>query len=55
MLEEALRGKPSDPDPLRHVIERWLGLPGNLTIGVVGAAPIVEAIRAVASRAKSET
>ncbi len=53
MLEEALVGKPPDPDLLGRVIDRWLRLPGNLTIGVVSATPIVEAVLSAASRAKS--
>ncbi len=53
MLEEALVGKPPDPDLLGRVIDRWLGLPGNLTIGVVSGTPIVEVIRSAASRAES--
>ncbi len=53
MLEEALVGEPPDPDPLGRVFDRWLCLPGNLTIGVVGAKPIFEAIRSAVSRAAS--
>ncbi len=53
MLEQALTGKPPDPELLRPVIDRWLRLPGNLTIGLVNAAPVVEAIRSAASRAKA--
>ncbi len=53
MLEQALVGKPPDAELLGRVIERWLGLPGNLTVGVVSAAPVVEAIRSAASRAEA--
>ncbi len=53
MLEEALVGKPPDPDLLGRVINRWLRLPGNLTIGAVSATLIVEAVLSAASRAKS--
>jgi hypothetical protein len=53
MLEQALEGKPPDPDLLGRVIDRWLRLPGNLTIGLVSATPVVEAIRSAASRAEA--
>jgi hypothetical protein len=53
MLEQALVGKPPDPELLSRVIDRWLCLPGNLTIGLVSATPVVEAIRSAASRAEA--
>ncbi len=53
MLEQALVGKPPDPERLGRVIGRWLHLPGNLTIGLTSAAPVVVAIRSAASRAKA--
>ena len=55
VLEQALTGKPPDPELLRPVVARWLRVPGNLTIGLVNAAPVVEAIRSAASRAKAGT
>ncbi len=51
MLEQALVGKPPDPELLVRVIDRWLRAPGNLTIGLVSATPAVEAIRSAAARA----
>ncbi|MEE9280949.1 MAG: hypothetical protein V3V67_12315 [Myxococcota bacterium] len=53
MLEQALVGKHPDPELLSRVIDRWLRLPGNLTIGVVSATPVVEAIRSAASHAEA--
>lgn len=53
MLEELLAGRPPEPDLLARLVDRWLGLPGNLTIGLVDATPLVDAIRSAAARAKS--
>ena len=53
MLERALVGKLPDPELLSRVIDRWLRLPGNLTIGLASATPVVEAIRSAASRAEA--
>ena len=53
MLEQALVGKPPDPELLDRVIDRWLRLPGNLTIGLVSATPVVDAICSAASRAEA--
>ena len=52
MLEQALVGKPPESRLLRDVIDRWLGLPGNLTIGVVSSQPLVDAISSAAERAR---
>ena len=51
-LEQALVGKPPESRLLRDVIDRWLGLPGNLTIGVVSSQPLVDAISSAAERAR---
>ncbi len=53
LAERLEERKPPDPELLDHLIDRWLRLPGNLTIGLVSATPVVEAIRSAASRAEA--